>query len=313
MCSAQCVRNNKQPTKGLGRGFSNPNEQAASGGDAAAALLTARAAPHILITATPRPGRAGKGDGDRRAPSLRDGDGLLPCRLATGCSSSGLGVMLQTLLAGRGRRAAATEAARSQRRRSGSRWRCGRCSERSLVRPRSPRAAAVSWSSLHPATVQSFRCSSHPSRTVHALHLPAREHVTETRSRCLPVPQAEAEKAGGRDGEIPALTASRGEAPSPLLRDSPNEALGAVSGEAAAEPALIQRGAKALAGRGVCRRLHPTVTELVHFLLAKDRTKSAITRSEMVKCVVGDFKDLFPEIIARAAEHLRLWARAETA
>lgn len=43
---------------------------------------------------------------------------------------------------------------------------------------------------------------------------------------------------------------------------------------------------------------------MVQFLLVKDRKKSPITLSEMVKYIIRDLKDLFPEIIARAAEHL---------
>ncbi|KAL2804792.1 melanoma-associated antigen F1 [Daubentonia madagascariensis] len=112
----------------------------------------------------------------------------------------------------------------------------------------------------------------------------------------LPVSQAKGEKDGGHDGEPQALTASR---------ESPREDLGAVREEGCAEPALTRRGAGALARRRAYRRLNRTVAELVQFLLVKDKKKSPITRSEMVKYVIGDLKDLFPEIIARAAEHLR--------
>ncbi|KAB0401182.1 hypothetical protein E2I00_002974, partial [Balaenoptera physalus] len=63
--------------------------------------------------------------------------------------------------------------------------------------------------------------------------------------------------------------------------------------------------AKTLARRRACLRLDQTVTELVQFLLVKDRKKSPITLSEMVKYIIRDLKDLFPEIIARPAEHLR--------
>lgn len=47
------------------------------------------------------------------------------------------------------------------------------------------------------------------------------------------------------------------------------------------------------------------MAELVPLLLVKDKKKSPITRSEMVKYVIGDLKSLFPEIVARAAEYLR--------
>lgn len=60
-----------------------------------------------------------------------------------------------------------------------------------------------------------------------------------------------------------------------------------------------------MAGRRPYRRLDRTVAELVPLLLVKDKKKSPITRSEMVKYVIGDLKSLFPEIVARAAEYLR--------
>ncbi|EFB29624.1 hypothetical protein PANDA_003733, partial [Ailuropoda melanoleuca] len=129
-------------------------------------------------------------------------------------------------------------------------------------------------------------------------------------SEALPILQAEGEKDGGRDGETQALTASQKEVPNPLLQETPKENLGARREEGAAESALTPKGvrtlaAKALARRRAYRRLDRTVAELVQFLLVKDKKKSPITRSEMVKYVIGDLKDLFPEIIARAAEHLR--------
>ncbi|KAF0884618.1 melanoma-associated antigen F1 [Crocuta crocuta] len=129
-------------------------------------------------------------------------------------------------------------------------------------------------------------------------------------SGALPIPQAEGEKDGGRDGETQALTASQEEAPSRLRQESSKEDRGAGREEGAAEPAITPKGArtlaaKALARRRAYRRLDRTVAELVQFLLVKDKKKSPITRSEMVKYVIGDLKDLFPEIIARAAEHLR--------
>lgn len=97
-------------------------------------------------------------------------------------------------------------------------------------------------------------------------------------SRALPIPQAEGEKNGGRDGETQALTASQEEAPSPLLRESSKEDLGAGREEEAAEPALTPKGArtlaaKALAGRRAYCRLDRTVAELVQFLLVKDKKK----------------------------------------
>ncbi|XP_012313079.1 melanoma-associated antigen F1 [Aotus nancymaae] len=120
-------------------------------------------------------------------------------------------------------------------------------------------------------------------------------------SRGLPLPQAEGEKDGGHDGETPAPTASQERA---------TEKPGAGREEGAAEPAVTRKGARALAAKALARRrayrrLNRTVAELVQFLLVKDKKKSPITRSEMVKYVIGDLKALFPDIVARAAEHLR--------
>ncbi|KAG3271158.1 MAGE family member F1 [Ictidomys tridecemlineatus] len=133
--------------------------------------------------------------------------------------------------------------------------------------------------------------------------------LREPESRGLPSPQAAGEQHGGQDGETVALTVSQELAPSPLLQESIKEGLGAMR-EGAAEPAPTRQGArtlaaKALARRRAYRRLNRTVAEVVQFLLVKDKKKSPVTRFEMVKYVVGDLKDLFPEIIARAAEHLR--------
>ncbi|EHB12527.1 Melanoma-associated antigen F1 [Heterocephalus glaber] len=84
----------------------------------------------------------------------------------------------------------------------------------------------------------------------------------------LPDSRAEREQDGSCDGETQALAVSQEEASSPLLQESPKEALGT-------------------------------------FLLVENRMRCPITHSEMVKYVVGDWKDLFPEIISRAAEHVR--------
>lgn len=77
------------------------------------------------------------------------------------------------------------------------------------------------------------------------------------------------------------MTASQELAPSPLLRETSKEGLGAVR-EGVAEPAPTRKGArtlvaKALARRRADRRLNRTVAEVVQFLLVKDRKKSPIT------------------------------------
>ncbi|XP_008587000.1 PREDICTED: melanoma-associated antigen F1 [Galeopterus variegatus] len=133
--------------------------------------------------------------------------------------------------------------------------------------------------------------------------------LQEPQSGGLPVPQAEGEKDGGHEGETQALTVSQ-EALRPLLQESTKEDLAAVREEGAAASAPTRKGArasaaKALTRRRASRRLNRTVAEMVQFLLVKDKKKSPITRFEVVKYVIGDLKDLFPEIIAGAAEHLR--------
>lgn len=52
MHSAQCVQNNKQPTKGLRRACSNPNELAAAEGKQLCSAAQSPCVPGILITAT---------------------------------------------------------------------------------------------------------------------------------------------------------------------------------------------------------------------------------------------------------------------
>ncbi|KAM7132178.1 LOW QUALITY PROTEIN: melanoma-associated antigen F1 [Molossus nigricans] len=143
-----------------------------------------------------------------------------------------------------------------------------------------------------------------PSARVRALRLAARKR-SQTRERGLPILQAEGQKDGGQAGG--AQTTSLEEAPAPTCRRTPKADLAPGRG-GAAEPALTRRGAilaaKALAGRRACRRLDRTVAAVVQFLQVEDRKKSPVTRSELGKYAL-DSKDLFPEIIARAAEHLR--------
>ncbi|KAJ8793908.1 hypothetical protein J1605_019172 [Eschrichtius robustus] len=197
------------------------------------------------------------------------------------------------------------------------RRRCGR-REPSAVQPGSHKVPSVispSPTPAVPAAVQPLRrglCSGlHTPRPVYALCTCLPENMLQKpESGGLPILQAEGEMDGGHDSETQALTASQEVAPSPLLRESPEEDLGAVREEGAAEPSITLKGARALAAktlarRRACLRLDQTVTELVQFLLVKDRKKSPITLSEMVKYIIRDLKDLFPEIIARPAEHLR--------
>lgn len=91
-------------------------------------------------------------------------------------------------------------------------------------------------------------------------------------------PQAEGSAGGGRDGEPQILSASQ---------------------------ELARARALAFAReRRVLRLLDRTVATLVRFLLLRG-PKTPVTREEMMKCVGGDLKRLFPEIVAKASMNLR--------
>lgn len=47
------------------------------------------------------------------------------------------------------------------------------------------------------------------------------------------------------------------------------------------------------------------VSELVQFLLIKDQKKIPIKRADILKHVIGDYKDIFPDLLKRAAERLQ--------
>lgn len=53
------------------------------------------------------------------------------------------------------------------------------------------------------------------------------------------------------------------------------------------------------------KQLELKVAELVQFLLIKDQKKIPIKRTDMMKHVVGDYKDIFPDLLRLAAERLQ--------
>ncbi|XP_020033798.1 non-structural maintenance of chromosomes element 3 homolog [Castor canadensis] len=53
------------------------------------------------------------------------------------------------------------------------------------------------------------------------------------------------------------------------------------------------------------KQLELKVAELVQFLLIKDQKKIPIKRADIVKHVIGDYKDVFPDLLKLAAERLQ--------
>ncbi|XP_005871153.1 PREDICTED: melanoma-associated antigen G1, partial [Myotis brandtii] len=53
------------------------------------------------------------------------------------------------------------------------------------------------------------------------------------------------------------------------------------------------------------KQLELKVAELVQFLLIKDQRKIPIKRADIVKHVLGDYRDMFPDLLHRAAERLQ--------
>ncbi|XP_032956213.1 non-structural maintenance of chromosomes element 3 homolog [Rhinolophus ferrumequinum] len=106
--------------------------------------------------------------------------------------------------------------------------------------------------------------------------------------------QAEREKDWGRGGDS---RAARGgvaeEAPSTSrgVGSSPQRAR-----RAEASPAVGPRSQK---------QLELKVAELVQFLLIKDQKKIPIKRSDMLKHVIGDYRDIFADLLRLAAERLQ--------
>lgn len=99
---------------------------------------------------------------------------------------------------------------------------------------------------------------------------------------------------GGRGADS---RASRGGA----AEEAPSTSRGAGSAlqgarRADASPAVGPRSQK---------QLELKVAELVQFLLIKDQKKIPIKRSDMLKHVVGDYRDLFPDLLRLAAERLQ--------
>ncbi|XP_013368114.1 PREDICTED: melanoma-associated antigen G1 [Chinchilla lanigera] len=105
------------------------------------------------------------------------------------------------------------------------------------------------------------------------------------RSRGRPSSQAEDERDGGRGGDPEAPSTSRGPG-------------------GASQGARRSQAAPA-AGPRTQKQLELKVAELVQFLLIKDQKKIPIKRLDIVKHVMGDYRDIFPDLLKLAAERLQ--------
>ncbi|XP_007521473.1 non-structural maintenance of chromosomes element 3 homolog [Erinaceus europaeus] len=110
------------------------------------------------------------------------------------------------------------------------------------------------------------------------------------KSRIRPSSQGERDREWSRGEEAPST--SRGAGGSQEPRGSASQ--GSRRSEAA--PAVGPRTQK---------QLELKVAELVQFLLIKDQRKIPIKRADIVKHVLGDYKDMFADLLRRAAERLQ--------
>ncbi|XP_055980434.1 non-structural maintenance of chromosomes element 3 homolog [Sorex fumeus] len=84
-------------------------------------------------------------------------------------------------------------------------------------------------------------------------------------------------------------------------QEAPSTSRGAA---AALQAARRPEGSPSLGPRSP-KQLELKVAELVQFLLVKDQRKIPIRRADILKHVVGDYKDVFGELLRQAAERLR--------
>ncbi|KAM9183661.1 non-structural maintenance of chromosomes element 3 homolog [Dugong dugon] len=124
--------------------------------------------------------------------------------------------------------------------------------------------------------------------------------LQKPRVRGRPGPPTERERECGRGGEsrtprggatdeVPSTSRAAGGSQEAPGTRSP----GARSSQAA--PAVGPRSQK---------QLELKVAELVQFLLIKDQKKIPIKRNDILKHVIGDYKDIFPDLLKLAAQRL---------
>ncbi|XP_008541829.1 non-structural maintenance of chromosomes element 3 homolog [Equus asinus] len=124
--------------------------------------------------------------------------------------------------------------------------------------------------------------------------------LQKPRSRGRPSAQAERVREGGRGGD--------GRAPrGGVAEEAPSTSRGPGGSQEARCPSS-QGGRRAEASPAVGPRsqkqLELKVAELVQFLLIKDQKKIPIKRTDILKHVVGDYKDIFPDLLKLAAQRL---------
>ncbi|XP_032198131.1 non-structural maintenance of chromosomes element 3 homolog [Mustela erminea] len=115
--------------------------------------------------------------------------------------------------------------------------------------------------------------------------------LQKPRSRGRPNSQAERERDWGCGAAEEVPSTSRGAGSSQEARSSSSQG----SRRAEASPEVGPRSQQ---------QLELKVAELVQFLLIKDQKKIPIKRTDILKHVIGDYKDIFPDLLKLAAERL---------
>ncbi|XP_053437933.1 non-structural maintenance of chromosomes element 3 homolog [Nycticebus coucang] len=112
--------------------------------------------------------------------------------------------------------------------------------------------------------------------------------------------QAEKDRDRGRDGDARGPRGHVAEEAPGTSRGpgGSQEALGASSQGARRAQAAPSVGPRTQ------KQLELKVAELVQFLLVKDQKKIPIKRTDILKHVVGDYKDIFPDLLKLASERL---------
>ncbi|XP_036211537.1 non-structural maintenance of chromosomes element 3 homolog isoform X2 [Myotis myotis] len=114
-------------------------------------------------------------------------------------------------------------------------------------------------------------------------------------------PSSQADRDGGRGGDGRAARSAAAE-------EAPSTSRGA-GGSQDPRRSSSQGGRRAdaplVVGPRSQKQLELKVAELVQFLLIKDQRKIPIKRADIVKHVLGDYRDMFPDLLHRAAERLQ--------
>uniref|UniRef100_A0ABI7X7Q9 MAGE domain-containing protein n=1 Tax=Felis catus TaxID=9685 RepID=A0ABI7X7Q9_FELCA len=119
----------------------------------------------------------------------------------------------------------------------------------------------------------------------------AGDMLQKPRNRGRPNTQAERERDWARGAAEEAPSTSRGAGGSQEARGTSSQG----GRRAEASPEVGPRSQQ---------QLELKVAELVQFLLIKDQKKIPIKRTDIVKHVIGDYKDIFPDLLKLAAERL---------